>query len=107
MKTVQHKFVEFMPDLIEEGILYISVEYCTAIHKCMCGCKEEVVTPIAPTGWKLFFDGQSVSLSPSIGNWRFDCKSHYLIVNNQIKDANNWPDKNKRKKKRRNRGNHR
>ena len=90
MKTLQHKFVEFIPDTIEEGILYISLEYCTAIHKCMCGCHNEVVTPISPTDWQITFDGESISLSPSIGNWNFECKSHYWITNNKVRIARNW-----------------
>ena len=90
MKTLQHKFVEFMPDRIEEGILYISVEYCTAIHKCVCGCGNEVVTPLSPTDWELTFNGESVSLSPSIGNWSFECQSHYWIIKNRIKYSRKW-----------------
>jgi Family of unknown function (DUF6527) len=87
-----HKFVEFIPEIIEEGIIYISVEYCTAIHKCVCGCGNEVVTTISPTDWKLTYDGKSISLSPSIGNWNFDCKSHYWISNNKVKMAKKWSD---------------
>jgi hypothetical protein len=90
MKTVQYKFVEFIPDILEDGIIYISIEYCTAVHKCICGCGNEVVTPISPTDWKLIFDGKSISLNPSIGNWNFDCKSHYWIINNKIRIASSW-----------------
>lgn len=84
MKTIQHKFVELIPGIIEEGILYITVEYRTAVHLCVCGCGNKVVTPLSPTDWKLTFDGKSVTLSPSIGNWNFECKSHYLIIKNKI-----------------------
>lgn len=90
MRTLQHKFVELVPDKLEDGIIYISFEYCTAIHKCVCGCGNEVVTPISPKDWQLYFDGQTVSLTPSIGNWNFDCKSHYWIVKNKIKFARKW-----------------
>ena len=90
MKTLRHKFVEYIPDLIEEGTLYISMEYSTAIHKCICGCGNEVVTPISPTDWQLTFDGESVSLSPSIGNWNFPCKTHFWIINNKIKLSRTW-----------------
>jgi hypothetical protein len=92
MTTLQHKFIEFIPDVIEEGILYISIEYCTAIHKCVCGCGNEVVTPLSPTDWKLTFDGKSVSLDPSIGNWNFKCKSHYWIIKNTVKQSTRWSD---------------
>lgn len=90
MKTLQHKFVETIPDKVDEGILYVSMEYCTAIHKCICGCGNEVVTPLSPTDWKLTFDGESISLSPSIGNWNFDCRSHYWITNNKINHSRRW-----------------
>lgn len=92
MKTIQHKFVEFIPDKIEDGILYISIEYCTAVHKCVCGCGNEVVTPLSPTDWEVRFDGRTVSLDPSIGNWGFDCKSHYWIKRNEVFHARKWDD---------------
>ncbi|WP_245928004.1 DUF6527 family protein [Mucilaginibacter oryzae] len=79
-----------MPEKLEEGILYVSVEYCTALHKCVCGCGNTVVTPISPTDWQLKFDGKSISLSPSIGNWSFACRSHYWIDKNHIRWAGNW-----------------
>jgi hypothetical protein len=91
MKII-HKFVEFIPEQIEEGVLYISIEYCTAVHKCVCGCGNEVVTPLSPTDWELTFDGKTVSLSPSIGNWNFECKSHYFITRNRIRHAKRWKD---------------
>jgi hypothetical protein len=90
MKTLQHKFVEFIPEQLENEVLYISLLYCTAVHKCICGCGNEVVTPITPTDWQVTFDGETVSLSPSIGNWSFDCQSHYWIVNNKIRYSNRW-----------------
>lgn len=89
---INHKFVEFVPERIEEGILYISIEYCTAVHKCVCGCGNEVVTPLSPTDWALTFDGKTVSLNPSIGNWSFECKSHYFITHNRIRFARSWHD---------------
>jgi hypothetical protein len=91
MKTIVHKFVEFIPETLEEGVIYITLEYGTALHKCACGCGREVVTPLSPNDWKLIFDGKTVSLYPSIGNWRFPCRSHYWIEKNQIVDANRWP----------------
>lgn len=92
MKEITYKFVEFIPEKMEEGILYISIEYCTALHKCICGCGNEVVTPLSPTDWELIFDGNTVSLSPSIGNWSFDCKSHYFITRNKIRHAKRLTD---------------
>lgn len=90
---LQFKFIEFIPEKIEDGILYISIEYCTAIHKCVCGCGNEVVTPLSPTDWNLTFNGKAVTLHPSIGNWNFECQSHYWIRNNKIEFAGNWTEK--------------
>lgn len=90
MKTLQHKFVEFIPDVVAYGVLYISIDYSTAVHQCVCGCGNEVVTPFSPKDWRLEFDGETGSLCPSIGNWSLECQSHYWIRNNRIKFARKW-----------------
>jgi len=80
-------FVEhFIPDEIEEGKLYISLNYRIAIHKCACGCGEEIVTDFDnKRGWDLKKnDNNTVTLYPSIGNFNFPCKSHYYITNNKV-----------------------
>jgi hypothetical protein len=87
---LKHKFVNFIPKDIKEGVLYISLEYKTAVHKCVCGCGKEVVTPLLPTDWKLYNHGSTVSLDPSIGNWNFECKSHYFIKRNQVVWCRQW-----------------
>lgn len=87
---LKHKFVTTIPEVIEDGVLYISIKYSTAIHKCCCGCGSEVVTPLSPTGWQLIFNGETVSLSPSIGNWSLPCQSHYWITDNEVKWAPKW-----------------
>ena len=89
-KDLVHKFVEFIPDVLEEGTLYVSMEYATVVHKCCCGCGREVVTPLSPTDWMLIFNGKTISLDPSIGNWGFECQSHYWIMNNKIRWAAQW-----------------
>lgn len=73
------RFVETIPEAIEPGVLYVSMSLASAIHLCACGCGQEVITPLSPTDWKLYFDGENVSLEPSIGNWGFPCRSHYWI----------------------------
>ena len=84
IKHLSPQFVEFIPQKPEAGVLYISMSYATTIHKCCCGCGLEVVAPLAPTDWKLTFDGVSVSLHPSIGNWSFPCQSHYWVRDNKV-----------------------
>lgn len=82
--AVSHRFVDLVPDRLEDGILYICIPYETAVHLCLCGCRNEVVTPFHPRQWSVTFDGYSVSLAPSIGNWSFACRSHYWIKNNLV-----------------------
>ena len=84
MKTFKYEFVEFIPSELEEEMIYISIKFKTAVHLCACGCLEKVVTPLTPKDWKLIYDGKSISLSPSIGNWNYKCKSHYWIRKNEI-----------------------
>jgi len=87
---LKHVFLDNIPDNLEDGILYISIKYATAIHKCCCGCGNQVVTPLSPVDWKLIFDGETVSLYPSIGNWNFTCQSHYWIQENEVIWSRKW-----------------
>ena len=82
--TYKHAFVDTLPDKLDEGVLYVSVQYATSAHNCFCGCGREVVTPIHPTKWKLTFDGVVVSLYPSIGSWSLACKSHYWLQDGRV-----------------------
>jgi hypothetical protein len=92
LTTVRHVFVEYRPEKLEEGVVYVSIEFRTAVHHCCCGCGNLVVTPLSPVKWKLGFDGVSISLSPSIGNWGFPCRSHYWIKDNQVVWDDDWDD---------------
>lgn len=93
IEHIRHEFTDIIPEDLEEGVLYVSVKYATAIHLCFCNCGNKVVTLIRPTRWQLTFDGKSVSLTPSIGNWGFRCKSHYWIRQNQVDWAGTWSKK--------------
>lgn len=90
VKVFRAEFVEFVPPDREEGVLYISTTYRTAVHSCACGCGLKVVTPIRPSGWHLLWDGDSASLKPSIGNWGFPCRSHYFIRAGRVHWAPQW-----------------
>lgn len=79
-----HQFVEFIPERLEEGVLYVSHRYKTAVHKCACGCGDEVVTPLGPTDWSIQIENDTVTLDPSIGNWSFACRSHYFIYKSRV-----------------------
>lgn len=85
MKTIKkvdliHEYVETMPKVMQQGVLYISAKYHTAIHLCLCGCGQQTVTPLNENGWSLFDVGNKITLTPSVGNYSFDCKSHYIIT---------------------------
>jgi uncharacterized protein DUF6527 len=91
LRNLRPEFVEFIPTELQPGVLYISIPYSTASHLCACGCGQKVVTPIRPTDWSLTWDGESASLSPSIGNWGFACRSHYWILEGgRIQWAGSW-----------------
>ena len=85
-----YRVVELMPPTIEDGVLYISLEYMTAVHRCRCGCGERVVTPIGPTDWSVTFHGDTVSLHPSIGNWGLACASHYVVRRGRVEWKPRW-----------------
>lgn len=53
----------------------------------------QVVTPLSPTDWEIIFNGESITLYPSIGNWNLDCKSHYWIENSKVVWSRKWSDK--------------
>ena len=88
--SITHEFVDKIPENLEDGKLYISISYATAVHKCCCGCGSEVVTPLSPTDWELSFNGETVSLDPSIGSWNLPCQSHYWIRNNDVRWVRRW-----------------
>ena len=87
MKVKKYKieFCDTIPKKINEGILYICINCNVIVHKCACGCGEKTVTPLDKiNGWTMKYDGQSVTLRPSIGNFNFNCKSHYFITENRV-----------------------
>ena len=87
---LSHQFVDEIPEQIEPAQLYISLPYATAVHKCCCGCGNEVVTPFSPAQWRMTFDGESITLHPSVGSWFLPCRSHYVIRNGWVVEAGQW-----------------
>lgn len=82
--TLSPVFTETFPQAMDAGVLYISIPYRTCGHLCCCGCGHEVVTPLSPAQWSLTYDGENVSLTPSIGNWSLPCQSHYWIRDGRV-----------------------
>ncbi len=89
---IEHEFIDFVPKVREENKIYVSIKYATAVHNCFCGCGTKVVTPLSPTGWQLTFDGDTISLTPSIGNWSFACRSHYWVKRDRVVWAGDMAD---------------
>jgi len=83
---MQIKFVDTIPraDSVKDGCLYISVKYNMTTHRCACGCGTMVPLPISPADWTLAYDGEHVSLNPSVGNGALACRSHYFIHDSQV-----------------------
>lgn len=90
---LEPRFLLHIPETLEPGVLYVSIEYATAVHSCCCGCGEEIVTPITPTDWSLTYNGDNVSLWPSVGNWNMKCRSHYFLHRGRVIEAEPWSDK--------------
>jgi hypothetical protein len=94
MKTIKKVsiapvYVELMPEWgeMKQGIIYISKVYGTACHLCLCGCGERVAMPLNSEedktfGWDFTEKEGKITFRPSIGNYNFPCKSHYIITNN-------------------------
>lgn len=88
----QIEWVEDMPERMEVATLYISVKHRLTEHLCACGCGTEVSLPLGRSEWRLIYDGDSVSVWPSVGNWRLRCKSHYVIQESETLWCNQWSD---------------
>ena len=92
MKTsfLRYELVDTIPRSINDGTVYVSRKYATAVHNCCCGCKNQVVTPLGPTDWKVEISGSAITVYPSIGNWSLPCRSHYWIDQGRVLWAEQW-----------------
>ncbi len=89
MKTIRKVeitpvFVEVIPENLEQDKVYISKEYKTAVHLCLCGCGNKSVTPfsVKSNGWNLIEKDGKISFTPSILNTNCPNQYHYIITNN-------------------------
>lgn len=85
LKKVEVNFekVHYIPkhSKMEEGVIYISDEFGTSSHLCLCGCKELTVMPLGKDGWAYHIDAlKGLTMTPSVGNFQLPCKSHYIIT---------------------------
>lgn len=79
-----------MPRVLEPGVLYVAEQYGAAAHLCACGCASKVRTPLGPLEWSLEETLNGPTLQPSIGNWQRPCRSHYWIVDGEVRWAGSW-----------------
>lgn len=83
MTAIEHQFVDYIPADLEQGVLYIALDFGAVMHLCADGCGERISTPLHPAQWSLIYDGNTVSLSPSVGSGS-NCGSHYRIRNGTV-----------------------
>lgn len=103
--TLKPEFVTEIPQKLDQGKIYIAPQYGAIVHLCPCGCGSEVSTPLnRKHGWIMNYDGELFSLSPSVGNYSYPCKSHYFIKDNEIiwVPAHNEYEQKKKKRKKKN-----
>ena len=91
IKEYEPLVVSRVPAVLEPDKLYISFDCNVIIHLCACGCGEKVVLPLTPNEWKIIYDGETVTISPSIGNFQYKCGSHYFIKHNRVVWADPMP----------------
>lgn len=82
--TIRPEFVDRIPKVLDDGVIYISQKFSTAAHNCCCGCGTKIVTPLKPGRWTLQQQGDRINIWPSIGNWSSGCQSHYVIRDNHV-----------------------
>lgn len=87
---VELRRVEYMPAVLEPGVLYVAEAFGAAAHLCACGCGSKVRTPLGPTEWSLSDGPSGLSLDPSIGNWQRPCRSHYWILDGEVVWSEPW-----------------
>lgn len=100
MKTNKFKveFVDKIPSNLKDGILYVCISCNVIVHRCACECGERTVTPIDKKyGWVMKYDGQAITLRPSIGNFSIPCRSHYYITDNNVEWLESYQQKNNKK----------
>lgn len=84
VERMRSLIVESIPEVLEDGVLYVSPECRVALHRCCCGCGEEVSTPLGGTEYSIRIDQGRATLRPSIGNHDFACASHYFIEQGEV-----------------------
>lgn len=92
MRSDEMKYlrVDTIPETLEPSVVYVSERFAMAAHLCACGCGVEVPVEIGPGKWSVRFDGDRITMHPSIGNGSHPCKSHYFITNGRVEWAGTY-----------------
>ena len=77
--NIEH--VEFIPEELKENTIYISNQYKTSVHLCLCGCGNKSVIPMYNNWWTFIENEKGLSITPSILNTNCPNKYHYIITN--------------------------
>jgi len=86
---IEPVFCDEIPEVLQEGILYITIKHSFANHLCACGCGKKsptALTPVWKGEWTLTNNQGKVTLRPSLGNWKGQnpYHAHYYITDNKI-----------------------
>ena len=71
------------PFAIEKGLVKAR-EPITAVRIYNTNTSKVIIEEVPCVNQSVKYDGETVSLSPSIGNFQFPCKSHYWIRENRV-----------------------
>lgn len=85
------KKVDKTPRELEDGVVYLNVEYELATLKCACGCGHKVVL-LCPDGHSVIDDGGYATIYPSVGVWDAPCRSHFFVTRGQVEWYSSWSD---------------
>jgi hypothetical protein len=92
-ESFEYEPVSAIPPKLQPGVLYHSARHQLAAHLCACGCGREVVTGLRPERWTLDVIDGAPSLTPSVGNGSFPCRSHYFITQGRVRWAGLYTDR--------------
>lgn len=86
-----YKYLEVAktPSVLEDGIVYVNVEFELASMNCACGCGHKIVL-LCPDGHTVVNDGGFATIVPSIGVWDSPCRSHFFVTRGEVDWSNSW-----------------
>ena len=84
-QEIRPRFVESIPPgRPPAGEFLISIKYGMGVLRCPCGCGNTMDVNIEPHRWSIKWDGEHISVCPSISSDWMGCRSHYWVRRNRI-----------------------